>query len=148
MKFLSIPLFLIFLTSFSSPFGNTPSEDDAVGLWLSENGKEKVRIDRRGDRYFGTMVWMENEYDAEGNQLKDIHNPDPELKDRPHVGIEFLKDFKYVGNGWYTGGEIYDMGSGSSYSARIYMPDKQTAKIRGYIGIPLFGRTEICTKIE
>ena len=91
---------------------------------------------------------MENEYDKEGNLLVDKHNPDPKLRNRPLVGVEFLIGFKYVGNGWFTGGQIYDLDSGSTYSARIQLPDKNTARLRGYIGIPLFGRTEVCSKIH
>lgn len=122
-------------------------EQDALGLWLSENGNEKVQIYKKDGKLAGSMSWMKYDTDENGNPVKDVKNPDPEYRDRPLVGIEFLSGFEYVGNGWFTGGQIYDMGSGSTYSARIYMPDSNTAKIRGYVGIPLFGRTEVCTKI-
>ncbi len=144
--FLLVGLAFFSFASFS-PYEGNVTEEDAVGVWLSENSKEKVRIFKRGDKYYGKMIWMENEYDKEGNRLVDKHNPDPKLRGRPMVGIEFLIGFKYVGNGWFTGGQVYDMDSGSTYSARIHLPNKNTAKLRGYIGIPLFGRTEVCTKV-
>ncbi|MEM7104844.1 MAG: DUF2147 domain-containing protein [Bacteroidota bacterium] len=118
-----------------------------AGVWLSENGNEKIEIYEKDGKFNGIMVWMKDEYDENGNLKVDSKNPDEALRERPMVGVEILFGFKYTGNGWYTGGRIYDPGTGNTYAARIKMVDETTAKIRGYVGIPLFGRSEVCTKV-
>ncbi|MEM6724603.1 MAG: DUF2147 domain-containing protein, partial [Bacteroidota bacterium] len=73
--------------------------NNVIGLWLSENGNEKIEIYRKGDLYHGTMVWMAEEYDEQGNLKIDNKNPNPSLRTRPMVGIDILYNFKYAGNG-------------------------------------------------
>lgn len=122
--------------------------NDVIGIWLSENGNEKIEIYKKGDSYNGTMIWMKDENDENGNRKLDDKNPDASLRNRPMVGVDILFGFKYSGNGWFNQGRIYDPGTGKTYRARIHVSDKNTAKIRGYIGIPLIGRSELCTKIQ
>ena len=38
------------------------------------------------------------------------------------------------------GGEIYDPESGKTYSAKMSLESPDTLSLRGYVGIPLFGR--------
>ena len=46
-------------------------------------------------------------------------------------------------------GDIYDPESGKTYSSFfIHLKDKNTLKVRGYVGISLLGRTEIWTRTE
>jgi uncharacterized protein (DUF2147 family) len=50
-------------------------------------------------------------------------------------------------NNWEKG-TIYDPENGKTYSCKIYLENKNTMKIRGYIGISLIGRTEYLDKGE
>lgn len=131
----------------SDTLKNGSGDHSPFGTWLSANGKEKIEIYEVDGRICGRIVWMKEAFDEEGQLKIDSKNPDESLRSRPLVGMEILFDFKYSGNGCYTGGKIYDPISGNIYTARIKMKNETTVKVRGYVGIPLFGRSEICTKI-
>ncbi len=68
------------------------------------------------------------------------------LRQRDLVGVNLLTNFTY-GNGEYSGGEVYDPANGKTYSCNISFAG-QNLKVRGYIGISLFGRTEIFERIK
>jgi uncharacterized protein (DUF2147 family) len=48
-----------------------------------------------------------------------------------------------LSDGQWTGGRVYDPNSGNTYRGTITLIDADTLKLRGYVGITLFGRTEI-----
>jgi uncharacterized protein (DUF2147 family) len=41
----------------------------------------------------------------------------------------------------WIGGTLYDPGTGNTYRCRANLQDEDTLLLRGYIGIPLIGRT-------
>ena len=45
-------------------------------------------------------------------------------------------------NEWEEG-KIYDPKSGNDYSCEIKMTDANTLEVRGYVGISMFGRTDV-----
>jgi len=67
------------------------------------------------------------------------------LRSREVLGIELLTNFKYT-DGEYTNGLIYDPESGKTYNCNMNLNGNQL-KVRGYVGIPLFGRTEIFERV-
>lgn len=121
------------------------AEEEAVGVWISNNGNEKFEIFRRDDKFYGKLIWMKHVAET-GQQLFDINNPDPELRDRKVVGLELLYDFSYKGKGTYSNGKVYDPSSGNTYKCRIRV-EGNTAKVRGYILVPLLGRTETAHRV-
>ena len=65
------------------------------------------------------------------------------LKDRPIVGMTFLWGFRRDGER-YGDGSILDPEEGRVYRCRIELSgDGGRLDVRGYVGIPLFGRTQI-----
>lgn len=78
-------------------------------------------------------------------QIKII--PTLKLRSRPDLGLELLKGFTYEGDNLYDDGTIYDPKSGKTYSCKMTI-EGNSLKIRGYIGISLFGRTETWTKVK
>ncbi len=120
--------------------------DDIVGLWLS-SGKEpaKVQIFKSGDKYYGKITWLQNPV-KDGRPRTDANNPDKNKRNNPIIGLTILKNFSFDGDDEWTGGTIYDPQNGKTYSCYLYMKDKNTLKLRGYIGISLLGRTETWTR--
>lgn len=118
--------------------------DDVIGTWLTNRGKAKIQIYKSGNKYYGKIVWL-REPNRDGKPKLDSKNPDAKLRNTPVVGLLMLKDFIYDDGEW-TGGDIYDPESGKTYSCKMSMPDKNTLRVRGYIGISLFGRTEVWTR--
>lgn len=144
LAFLPIMLFSSFATGY-----DTFNENLVLGLWLSENGKQKIEIFRAPDgRYYGKMAYMAEDDPAKGTSMLDKNNPNPALRNRRITGIDLMHNFRYSGGRVYHG-LIYDPVSGSDYKAKCTLSESgKTASIRAYIGIPLFGRSEFCTKIR
>jgi len=61
-------------------------------------------------------------------------------KDKPILGMDILSGLSKDGNEW-SGGEILDPKKGSVYNCFIELKGKDKLKVRGYMGVALFGRT-------
>jgi uncharacterized protein (DUF2147 family) len=72
---------------------------------------------------------------------RDIHNPDPARRNAPLCGLLLMGGFKPSGEKAWDGGWVYDPDSGRTYSGIISVVDAATVKLRGYVGISLFGKT-------
>lgn len=76
----------------------------------------------------------------------DTHNPDPARRSALLRGQVILRDMHYDGDGQWSGGTIYDPDSGKTYRCRITMDGNDRIKVRGFIGISLFGRSQTWTR--
>jgi uncharacterized protein (DUF2147 family) len=85
--------------------------------------------------------------DDQGKPKADKKNPDENLKSRPLLNLELLKDFTFDGKDTWKDGTIYDPKSGKTYSCKMVI-EEDKLKIRGYVGISLLGRTEVWTRIK
>ena len=117
---------------------NPGTGDKIIGIYWSPNKDAKIEIYKKGDRYFGKSIWT-------ATKRKDLNNPNPTLRDKDLLGAELFKNFSYK-DGAYEDGEIYDPESGKTYDCKMTLSGK-TLKVRGYIGISLFGRTEVFERI-
>ncbi|MAZ47261.1 MAG: SIGNAL peptide protein [Halobacteriovoraceae bacterium] len=137
----------LLLVSFSlNSFGEFKAEPtDIVGFWLSENKKGVVEIYPKGDAFEGKIVWVKDIYEGKADVKFDIHNPDKSKRKQPLIGLVNLKNFKFDGREW-SGGTIYDPQKGKTYKAFMRLSKKDTMKLRGFIGISLFGRTEVWSR--
>ena len=111
---------------------------DIEGRWLSADGDGWIRIERSGESIVGVIAGSPNEQETRYDEL----NPDPALRERPLVGLTILQGFKYDGEGRWSGGTIYDPNSGKTYKCTLTQVDNDTLKVRGFVGISLFGRSE------
>ena len=71
----------------------------------------------------------------------DILNPNPALRGRSLCGLEIGSGFLLHGPARATGGTLYDPKTGKTYRG-ILTSDGATLELRGYIGIPWFGRSQ------
>ena len=66
-----------------------------------------------------------------------------ERKNQPIVGMVILWGLKADGADW-DGGKILDPAKGQIYNAKATLSDDGRAlKVRGYVGLSLFGRTQV-----
>jgi uncharacterized protein (DUF2147 family) len=112
-----------------------------VGLWYAEGGSAQVAIEPCGETLCGRVVWLRSPLDEDGCELRDRHNPEPGLRDRPVVGLEVLRGLSPRSDGTWSDGRIYDPGSGSTYTCVARLENENRLRLRGYLGIPLIGRT-------
>ena len=118
---------------------------DIVGFWLSENKKGVIEIYPKGDVFEGKIVWVKDIHEGKADVKFDIHNPDRSKRKQPLIGLVNLRDFTFDGREW-SGGTIYDPQKGKTYKAFMRLSNKDTMKLRGFIGIYLFGRTEVWSR--
>ncbi|HTD40357.1 MAG TPA: DUF2147 domain-containing protein [Mucilaginibacter sp.] len=137
---------ILFLTIFSLSAW-AQKADAILGSWANENGQDHILIYKRGDKFFGKLDWIKVPNDEQGKPKTDKNNPDPALRSRPDLGLELLKGFTFDGDNVYTGGTVYDPKNGKTYSCKMTL-DGNTLKIRGYIGISLFGRSVTWTRVK
>ncbi len=143
-KILVFCAFLVVLNAFSQ----APSDADAiVGVWESGNGKARIKIDKVNDKFNGRIVWLKEPNDEAGKPKVDKNNPEEALRTKPLLGYSMLKGFSYVGEKTWEDGTIYDPESGSTYSCTITMTDENTLDVRGFIGVSLFGRTDVWKRV-
>lgn len=123
------------------------AEADIVGLWLSGDGDGWIEIRQDGDTVVGVIAGSPNSRPGEPERL-DALNPDRALRQRKLNGMTFMTGFVYAGEDRWTGGSIYDPNSGKTYKGTMTLVGQNTLKLRGYIGISLFGRTDTWTRVR
>jgi len=116
-----------------------------AGTWLSGDGDGWIEITQSGPGLSGVIKGSPNGDD--GRPDADTQNPDPALRSRPLIGLELFQGFSWDGDGRWSGGTIYDPDSGKTYRCIITWVDENTLKVRGYVGVPMLGRTETWTRV-
>jgi uncharacterized protein (DUF2147 family) len=121
-----------------------------IGVWATENGKAHIQIHDCGGKLCGTIVWLKQPLGKDGKDARDSRNPDPGLRMRKILGMPLLSDFVPDGgdpNAW-KGGTIYNPNNGKTYSCNLTLEDSKTLRVRGYVGLSMFGATQVWTRVE
>ena len=128
--------------------GAVAADPSAAGLWQkTEDGKPVVWVlivDHSGtfEGAFAKMFPKPGETDHVCEKCED------DRKDKPLLGLSFIRDMKKKTGLEYEDGNILDPRDGSIYHAIMSVSDDgQTLHLRGYIGIPMLGKTEDWTRV-
>jgi uncharacterized protein (DUF2147 family) len=140
-----LALALIVAGSCSITRAQDHAADAIVGQWLTAGGTSKIEVYKCGDEYCGKIAWLK-EPEKDGKPKVDENNPDVKLRSRELLGLTILREFHFDGDDAWKGGKIYDPKSGNDYSAKMTLVDEHTLELRGYVLMPLFGRTETWTR--
>ncbi|WP_162173872.1 DUF2147 domain-containing protein [Acidocella facilis] len=117
------------------------------GWWLDQTGKAGIEIAPCGADLCGKIEWLRAPLDAQGKPKTDIHNSNAALQNRPLCGLPILGRFTPDGPGSWKGGWIYDPENGKTYKSVMHLAPDGTLHVRGYVGIPLLGRSETWTRL-
>ncbi len=127
--------------------------DDILGVWNNEEKDGKIEIFKCDGKYCGKIVYAkEPNYPAgskegtPGTPRLDHNNPDAAKKSRPIIGLQIVNDFIFAGENVWKGGTVYDPKNGKTYRGKITLVSPDKLDLRGFVGIPLFGRTTTWTK--
>ncbi|MCZ7558399.1 MAG: DUF2147 domain-containing protein [Bacteroidia bacterium] len=146
---IALILFACIFLPLTACFAQSSEADAIVGTWLVQDKKAKVEIFKRGEKYFGKIIWLKEPNDESGKAKTDKENPDKALRSKPILGLEMLRDFVYDEDFEWDDGEIYDPKNGKTYSCTMTLSkDRNTLDVRGYIGISLIGRTQLWTRTK
>ncbi len=120
-----------------------------VGRWFAEGGAAQVEIGPCGDTLCGRVVWLRAPFDEHGCTLRDRFNDDPSLRERSVLGLEVLRGLQPSARDerLWEHGSIYDPSNGRTYTCRLTMVDHDRIEIRGYLGIPVLGRTTVWIRV-
>lgn len=130
-----------FVAQAQSPAG----ADAIVGIWQTHGDKPaKIQIYLSAGRYYGKIISLGDPLEN-GKPVVDKNNPDAAKRGRPVIGLVLLTGFKFDSDEW-NDRHIYDPESGKTYSCILTLKDANTLKVRGYVGISMFGRTELWTR--
>lgn len=91
-------------------------------------------------RVVGVAEPLFTEGPRSGEPIVDLNNPDVSLRARSIAGIYVVEHLRRDGDRW-RGGRLYDPRSGRRFSARARLEEDGMLRIRGYVGMPLFGVT-------
>lgn len=127
--------------------------DAILGLWNTTDDKSQVLIFKQDEKYFAKIISLKEPNvpadDKEGFAGKpktDYKNPNPQLRQRPIVGMQFMSDFVYAGRNRWEGGRVYDPESGKTYKCKMTLLSTNRLEVRGYVGLSLLGRTVVWTR--
>jgi uncharacterized protein (DUF2147 family) len=122
--------------------------DEILGVWNTTDNKSQVEIFKEKGKYHGRIIslkepnWPANDEQGMGGKAKnDRGNPNPKLRARKIVGMEFMNGFVHAGKNHWVNGRIYDPESGKTYKCKLTLLDAKHLEVRGFVGISLLGRT-------
>jgi uncharacterized protein (DUF2147 family) len=126
-------------------------DSSPVGLWkniddVSGKPKALIRISESNGVLQGQIEKLFRAADQEQNPKCDKCTD--ARKDQPIIGMVLMNGLKKDGSE-YTGGEILDPDNGKVYRSKMELTDGgKKLKVRGYIGVPMLGRSQVWVRQE
>jgi uncharacterized protein (DUF2147 family) len=129
-----------------------------MGTWLTASGKAQVRIapcaDAKSGPICGTIVALVEPRGPDGTVVApdaatDWRNTDPALRGRKVLGMPLIWGFKKTSDpNTFEEGQIYNGENGKIYNANISLQPDGKLRLRGYVGAPMFGETQLWTRVN
>lgn len=123
-----------------------------VGLWQTISDKDgkvtsEVRIFENGGVVSGKI---ERVLDPKARPDEKCDKCEDDRKNQPIVGLELLRGLKKAdGKDVWEGGTVVDPNNGTIYKAKVTPIDGgKKLEMRGYVGAPLFGRTQTWIRVQ
>lgn len=108
------------------------------GRWITESGNLEVEIARCGPAWCGTVSRVL------GNRSMSMSGREMNPADaRPALGMTILSGLTPAGDPTSLHGEIYNRENAKTYSVRLALDSPQQMAVRAYLGLPLFGKTQV-----
>jgi uncharacterized protein (DUF2147 family) len=133
-------------------------QGSVTGTWLTASGKAQVRIapcpDPKSGAICGTIVGLNNPSGPDGTVVlpdaaTDWRNGDPALRGRKVLGMPLIWGFKKTADpDTFKDGQIYNGENGKIYNANISLQPDGRLRVRGYVGSPMFGETQLWTRVN
>jgi len=119
-----------------------------AGQWLTEDNSGVVEIFRCAseDAWCGRLAWFRVDPGDPNPQGLDLRNPDPARRDRSLCGMTFMSGFRPAGPDSWDDGFVYNPDNGKTYHATMALQPDGRLRLRGYIGVPLLGESQVWTR--
>lgn len=141
----TLPLLCLFLLLSNFTYAATPA-----GLWQSTDDKTDkprslIRITEHHNQYSAVIekgLLPTDTGEAICDKCTDAR------KDQKIIGMTIAEGLKKNGN-QYDGGEILDPENGKTYRCKMKLDETgNVLEVRGYIGLSLFGRSQLWHRVE
>ncbi|MCG3882397.1 DUF2147 domain-containing protein [Psychrobacter sp. Ps3] len=112
-----------------------------------KTGEKKaiIQLNEKGGKVSGKIIKVLDKQKAKAVCTKCPGS----LKNKPVEGLQILTGLKADGNNQWSDGKLVDPESGKVYSGKITLSDNgQSLDLRGYVGTPLFGRSQTWQRIK
>jgi uncharacterized protein (DUF2147 family) len=124
-----------------------------VGLWKTIDDRTEeatgiIEITEKDGRLFGQIVEI---LDPKAKPDATCGRCTDERKNAPIVGLTIIRNVEASGatSGPWDGGDILDPNDGKVYRVRLKLADGgNRLEVPGYIGAPMFGRTQVWQRAE
>ena len=141
---------LFALATLAVPFAQA-SDASPVGLWkaIDDNSGKPTALIRITEERGELRGKIEQLFRAPGE------DPNPKCtlcsdarKDQPIIGMTIVSGLKKDGDE-YKNGEILDPNNGKIYKSKLSIHDGgKKVEVRGYVGVPMFGRSQVWLRQE
>ena len=136
MKRIFVPVLFLLLAAAAH------GETGVLGTWKNPTGST-IQVYLCGPNVCAKVIAISSKAPSH----IDSENPSPALRKRPICGLQIGRNFRLTAPDHAEGGRLYDPESGNTYSGSM-TSEGDLLKLRGYIGIALFGRTETWTRAQ
>mgnify|MGYP006397591209 FL=1 len=112
-----------------------------------KTGEKKaiIQLNEKGGKVSGKIIKVLDKQKAKAVCTKCSGS----LKNKPVEGLQILTGLKADGNNQWSDGKLVDPESGKVYAGKITLSDNgQSLDLRGYVGTPLFGRSQTWQRIK
>ena len=133
-------------------------QSGVMGTWLTASGAAQIRItpcpDPASGPICGVIVALINPKGPDGKgvapeALTDYRNENSALRSRKVIGMPLFWGFKATSApNTFEGGQIYNGENGKIYSANISLQPDGKLRLRGYVGSPMLGETQLWTRVS
>ncbi len=122
-------------------FSTVSFSQSIVGKWKSIDEQTKkaesiIEVYQENGKFYGKIIKILDP--ANKNAICDQCKG--KNKNKPIEGLVIINGLTKDGDEW-SGGKVLDPKNGKKYKCYITLKDKNTMKLRGYIGFSVFGRT-------
>ena len=133
-------------------------QGSVMGTWLTASGVAQVRLgpcpDAASGPLCGFIVGLINPKGPDGQVVApdvatDYRNENPSLRSRKVIGMPLIWGFKKTADpNTFEDGKIYNGENGKTYNANISLQPDGKLRLRGYVGTPMFGETQLWTRVN
>jgi uncharacterized protein (DUF2147 family) len=132
--------FKLLLMSLAMVSAADAQSNEITGQWTEPTGSV-IRVDHCGSQI---CMWVAA-ISPKAPAKVDIYNPDPAKRGRSLCGLQIGSGFVSHSPTEAKDGTLYDPKSGKTYHGQVKLNGNKL-QLRGYIGFPLFGETQIWTR--
>tara|TARA_R110000868_G_scaffold2321_10_gene17337 strand:- start:589 stop:1023 length:435 start_codon:yes stop_codon:yes gene_type:complete len=134
----------IFSYLFLAAGANAAPVDALAGQWRTVRHGALVEITDCGDGTpCGALAWVDDT--VSGGQLHDVRNREPDLRERPLIGLPILWGFLPDGDGWRDG-RLYNPDDGKAFRADLQLLSSTRLRVTACLGP--FCRRQIWTRSD